>query len=218
MPPLKAFISYSIKDRKLAKQIKTCLLTYGLNVFLAHDDIEASAQWAGVILAKLKESEVFLPLLTKAFPDSRFTDQETGIAVAHGKRKLIIPLKVDLDPYGFIGAIQAQRLDADNPTLACTKIAQIIGKNPERQQRFLDGLVQMFVGSFSFEEAGRAAEILLDFDGYTAQQVRQVLLATIENNQIYQSYKANRHVRQFVELYKSEVDPELVKKARKAMT
>jgi len=136
-------ISYSIKDRKLAKQTKKCLLTYGLNVFLAHDDIEASAQWANVILAKLKESEVFLPLLTKAFRASRFTDQETGIAVAHGKRKLIIPLKVDLDPYGFIGAIQAQRLDADSPTLACTKIAKIIGKNPERQQRFLDGLLSL---------------------------------------------------------------------------
>ena len=40
MPPLKAFISYSIKDRKLAKHIKKYLLTYGLNVFLAHDDIE----------------------------------------------------------------------------------------------------------------------------------------------------------------------------------
>ncbi len=215
MPPLRTFVSYSIKDRRLAKQIKKCLLTYGLNVFLAHDDIEASAHWADVILARLKDSEVFLPLLTKAFPDSKFTDQETGIAKAHGT--LIIPLKVDLDPYGFIATIQAQRLNPDDPTLACTKIAKIIGKNAELQRRFLDGLVHMFADSFSFVEAARVAEMLLDFDGYTPQQVRQVLLATIENDQVYQSFKARRYVREFIELYKSEVDPELVKKARKAM-
>ena len=215
MPALKVFISYSIKDRKLAKQLKKCLLAYGLNVFLAHDDIEASAQWSNVILAALKESEVFLPLLTKVFPDSKFTDQETGIALAHGK--LIIPLKVDLDPHGFIGAIQAQRLNADDPTLACTKIAKIVGKNPTVQERFFDGLVQMFVDSFSFVEAGRVAEMLLDFDGYTPQHVRQVLLAIIENDQIYQSFKADRHVREFIDLHKSDVDPELVKKARKAL-
>jgi len=100
MPPLKVFVSYSIKDRRLAKQIKKGLLTYGMNVFLAHDDIEASAQWANVILATLKESDVFLPLLTEAFSTSEWTDQETGVALAH--RKLIIPLKVDRDPYGFV--------------------------------------------------------------------------------------------------------------------
>ena len=187
MPPLKAFISYSIQDRKLAKQIKKCLLIYGLNVFLAHDDIEASSQWSSVILATLKESNVFLPLLTEAFSKAEWTDQETGIAVAHGH--LIIPLKVDSDPYGFIGAIQAQKLSSENPSPACAKIAKIVGKNPELQERFFDGLVQMFADSYSFDEAGRRAEMLLDFEGYTPQQVRRVLLATVENDQIYQSFQ-----------------------------
>ena len=50
MPPVRVFISYSHKDRKLAKQVKRSLITFGVNVFLAHDDIEASAQWSSVIM------------------------------------------------------------------------------------------------------------------------------------------------------------------------
>lgn len=215
MPPLKVFISYSVTDRKLAKHVKKCLLTYGLNVFLAHDDIEASSQWSTVILTTLKESDIFLPLLTDAFTASKWTDQETGIALANGK--LIVPLKVHRDPYGFIGAIQAQKLNPEDPRPACARIAKIVGKNTKLQESFLDGLIQMFADSYSFEEAGRRAEMLLDFEGYTPQQVRQVLLATIENDQIYQSFKACRHIGDFVDLYKSEVDVELVRKARKAM-
>jgi hypothetical protein len=215
VPPLKVFVSYSIRDRKLAKQIKKGLLTYGMNVFLAHDDIEASAQWSSVILATLKESDVFLPLLTEAFSTSEWTDQETGVALAH--RKLIIPLKLDRDPYGFVGAIQAQRLNPDEPKPACTRIARIVGKNPELQERFLDGLVQMFADSYSFDEAGRRAEILLGFEGYTPQQARQILLATIENNQIHGSFKARRHVAEIIALYRADLDPQLIKKARQAM-
>ena len=86
MPPLKLFISYSHKDRKLAKQVKKCLLTFGLNVFLAHDDIEASVQWANEIVAALKESDVFPPLLTDAFSASDWTDQETGVALGRTPR------------------------------------------------------------------------------------------------------------------------------------
>jgi hypothetical protein len=40
------FVSYSKKDRKLAGEIKKCLEEYKLDVFLAHEDITASAEWA----------------------------------------------------------------------------------------------------------------------------------------------------------------------------
>ena len=74
----------------------------GLKAFLAHDDIEPTQEWEGVIIDNLKDCDVFIPLLSENFKESTWTDQETGIAVS--EEKLIIPLKIDIDPYGFIGA------------------------------------------------------------------------------------------------------------------
>src|SRR5262249_24894185 len=139
---LKAFISYSYKDRRLARRIKDCLVSYGFDVFLAHDDIEPSTEWAGEIKTRLLGADVFLPLLTDAFRESDWTDQETGMAVATDK--FVVPLKVDGDPYGFIGRFQALTVDADKPGAACTRIVRTIARNPSCRERFLDGLIRMF--------------------------------------------------------------------------
>lgn len=212
---LKAFISYSHRNRRLARQVRDCLVAYGLDVFLAHDDIEPSAEWARVIQAELRDCGVFLPVLTHEFPDSKWTDQETGMAVVTGK--LIIPLRVDIDPYGFIGSIQGLRLDPDSLAAACSNIARTIGRKPEYRERFLDGLIRMFSESGSFEEAGRYADRLLQFEGYSPQQVRRVLLATIENGQIHQSFMARRRLKEFIQEYGRDADAALVRRARAAM-
>jgi TIR domain len=160
---LKAFISYSTKDKKLAAALKDCLTEYGLDVFLAHDDIEPSAAWVQTILAELSAADVFLPLLSDNFPDSKFTDQETGVAIAGDT--LIIPLKVDIDPYGFIASIQALTLDPSRSRAACIKIARTIGQNPQRRGKFLDGLIEMFAESYSFAKAAEYASMLNEFEG-----------------------------------------------------
>ena len=212
---LKAFISYSHKDRRLARHIKDCLVSFGVDVFLAHEDIEPSAEWAREIKERLLTCHVFLPLLTRAFPQSQWTDQETGMAVA--AEKLIVPLKVDWDPYGFIGAIQALKVDPDNPAEPCQRIIRTIAKHPTCRERFLDRLIRMFSQSGTFEAAGSYAGYLLDFEGYSPQQLRRVLLAAIENDQIHNSFKARRRLSEFVEIYKRDIDPALVKKAKAAM-
>lgn len=212
---LKCFISYSSKDKKLAGRLKKCLGWYGLDVFLAHDDIEPSAAWVQTLLAELKAARVFLPLLTDNFTGSAWTDQETGIAVAG--EKLIVPLRVDIVPYGFMGSVQALTLDPDNLDTGCAKIARTIGKNPECREKFLDGLIEMFAESFSFDQAGQYATWLMHFDGYTAQQARSVLLSTLANDQIHRSFKAQEKIGEFIKAHGGDVDVQLVKKAKQAL-
>jgi hypothetical protein len=105
---LKAFISYSHHDRRLAGELKQGLVRFGLDVFLAHDDIRPAAKWVRVIAARVVACDVFLAPLTEHFAASDWTDQETGMALATDK--LIIPLKVDTNPYGFLGSIQALKV------------------------------------------------------------------------------------------------------------
>ena len=177
--------------------------------------MSSSAEWSRQIKAQLLVADIFLPLLTDNFPNSKWTDQETGMAIASDK--LIVPLKVDLNPHGFAGAIQALLLDPHNVQAACAKITKTIAKNPRLREGFLDGLIKMFSESFSFEDAAAKATLLVQFDGYTPQQVRQVLLAIVANDQIHKSFKAQRRMANFIASYGSQAEPALVKKARAAM-
>jgi len=102
---IRVFLSYSHPNRKCAGRIKAELEDYCLDVFLAYEDIAQSRQWQKIILGYLKRCDVFLPLLTKEFQSSEWADQESGIAFAGDK--LIIPLKVSIDPYGFLVMVTA---------------------------------------------------------------------------------------------------------------
>ena len=75
----------------------------------------------------------------------------------------------------------------------------------------------MFAESYSFAKAAEYASMLNEFEGYTPLQIRRVLVATIDNPQINESYGAQRALTKFIEEYGGGVDAELVKKAKKAM-
>lgn len=121
---LKAFLSYSRLDKKLAGHIKHALKECGIEAFLAHEDVEPSVEWVEEIKTELETCNIFLPILTNNFHNSDWTDQETGIAFT--RDKLIIPLKVKKDPYGFISKIQAFSLDPNAIVSSCHELVEII--------------------------------------------------------------------------------------------
>src|SRR4051812_682013 len=100
MGTVDAFLCYSHNDRFLAGCIKKTFDSYGIGAFLAHEDLLPSQEWQDEIARRLHACEVFFLLLTNSFRSSDWTDQETGIAVA--LNKIIVPIKVTLNPYGFV--------------------------------------------------------------------------------------------------------------------
>jgi len=50
---IKAFISYSSKDKKYGAAVRTALSEVNLESFLAHDDLRVSEEWKARILAEL---------------------------------------------------------------------------------------------------------------------------------------------------------------------
>ena len=121
---LRAFISYSTKDKHLAGQIKTCLEKYGLSVFLAHDDLQISDEWMDKIIEELKSCHVFIPLLTDNYKGSDWTDQEAGYALAFDKK--VCPLKGPHNPHGFIRRKQGAPVTESDVEPACKKIIKVI--------------------------------------------------------------------------------------------
>src|SRR5438093_55391 len=94
MGRVKIFICYCDQDKKIAGSLKIVLeYTLGFEVFVAHDDIEASEIWEKKIKKQLKDTDYVIPLISSNFLNSAFANQEAGMAFAWGKK--IIPIKLD---------------------------------------------------------------------------------------------------------------------------
>lgn len=206
---MKIFLSYSDLDKEIAGQIKHALEDYGLEIFLAHEDIEPLAEWVNTIRAELEACDVFVPILTENFNKSYWTGQETGIAIAHNK--LIVPLKVTVDPHGFISHLQALKMDIDGIASSCYKLTEVIASKPIFGDLFRDALIKKFGGSSSFKNAAHNTELLLLFKEYTLRQVTDIISHTIENKQINESFAAQGKLSKFIHKYKDSIDPELLR-------
>ena len=59
MPGLKVFLSYHSSDRALAGEIKLQLNLYGVDVFMAHEDIQPTEDWQTRILSEAQKDRRF---------------------------------------------------------------------------------------------------------------------------------------------------------------
>lgn len=129
---LATFLSYSNKDKVLAGQVKAALEKHGLDVFMAHEDIDVSKEWAEEIVRRLDSATLFIPLLTPNFRESQWTDQETGYAFARGC--VFLPLYTEDNlPHGLIFTVQGQKIDPSNPEDACAKLIDSLKTNSRIQ-------------------------------------------------------------------------------------
>ncbi|WP_235596800.1 toll/interleukin-1 receptor domain-containing protein [Leptospira alstonii] len=77
---MKAFISYSTVNKRVAGKIQNILDHFGILSFLAHEDIKVSSEWQTVILNELAKSDLFVALLSNEYEKSPWCVQEAGIA------------------------------------------------------------------------------------------------------------------------------------------
>jgi hypothetical protein len=171
---MKIFLSYSAEDKSLAGEIKHSLEDqFGVEAFLAHEDIKPSSEWQEVIIEELKACRVFLPILTPNFCSSPWADQETGFAVARDIP--IIPINAGAMPWGFIARYQALPLDMNNIPDSCLEIAKVIVSRPEVREEFLNAVIANWGDSQTFSRAGQMSMILRKFKSlYMSQQKNEI--------------------------------------------
>jgi TIR domain-containing protein len=198
-----AFLSHSRGGKEIAARLKLMLGVYGTHAFVAHEDIQPAKEWGSVILEQLRACDVFLPVLTADFPRSNWADQETGVAVGLGK--LVIPLKVEIDPYGFIAKYQAHRLPANPGFSTSWKLIRIMENNERLGPKVRGGLIKMFSMSMSFDDAGEKAEKLSEIDSWEPIEIEALLKVSTENSQINQSFAARRKILSMISKYKSKM-------------
>jgi len=186
---LRAFISYSTRDKKFGVVVKETLDGIGIKSFLAHNDLEVSEEWQKSIKAELKRCNIFVPLLSEAFKASDWCGQETGFYARHRQSSvLIIPLSIDkTNPYGFISHIQRHHIPptgigpqtivdaigAKWPAVAIDKLLDAVGERAH-SYRGAEALVKPLVRyyeKFSRDHAARFARMAVNNDQIWAAQL-----------------------------------------------
>lgn len=175
------FLSHVSRYKKEFSKLKEELLPLGICAFLAHEDIEPSSEWEQAIDLALRSADGLAPLLTEGFRESNWTDQETGIAVA--RNLVIVPVKYGIDPYGFVGKIQAIPAWLDRPWDGAREIAAALLKR-KSYRKVLEGMVVAVEGAKSYRDVGKAADAILKERRFTKDQLRRLFRASIENDQV----------------------------------
>jgi hypothetical protein len=99
------FLSHVSADRQLAFDLSTILFgSFGIECFVAHADIETSADWQNEIESALRIMDAMLALITTGFSASPWCNQELGWALGTGR--LVLSVLVNEPPCGFVARSQ----------------------------------------------------------------------------------------------------------------
>lgn len=198
---VRTFLSYSSEDKEVAADIQQHLRRFGFEAFLAHNDIEPSEEWQQRIISELKACQVFIPILTDNFTESAWTDQEVGFALS--RDVLIIPLNAGINPYGFIGKIQALTVAPRDIERTCVSIAEIVVRRKQFNKDIVRAIIQTFGESDSYEEAKRNSSYLLKFKHLlNTRHISQIKKLAANNEQIRRSYGAQDNLAKLMSNFK----------------
>ncbi len=92
-------------------------------------------------------------------------DQETGIAFA--SKKVMLPLKVRANPYGFIGKFQVLRA-GEKLEQTRWKIVHNLAPKPAFGEAVKNGVISAFVASRSYDEVNRLALELAKLEPFSS--------------------------------------------------
>ncbi|MBF0320330.1 MAG: toll/interleukin-1 receptor domain-containing protein [Nitrospirae bacterium] len=171
----RVFLSHQTEYRVEAAELKAKLSLFGITCFVAHEDIEPLKEWQIEIENALFSMDALIALMTSDFHDSKWTDQEVG--VAFGREVPIISIKLGSDPYGFIGKFQALSCSIEN-------VPKEIVKYLIKYEKMKDTYISSVSKCSSFKDADTLAELLPLIDSLSDIQISNLIKAFNENSQL----------------------------------
>jgi len=204
---VKVFLSHSDKDKKIASELKSKLSKHGLFVFLAHEDIDGGSDWVSKLYEEIQNSKIFIMLLTKNYHPSKYTDQETGIAI--DCKKTILPICIDdTRPYGFASSKQAIVCSLPFEDSIIEKIANISKMELVPKSSELDNLISELENSGSYTESATISAQLKKYNDFSESQLLQ-LVSALNNPQVSYSYVADAIINEIIGDNLDKVNPVL---------
>lgn len=196
------FMSHTSGKKTLVAAVKAALTPYGVDAFVAHEDIEPTTEWVSAIEVALDTCHALAAFLTEGFHESKWTDQELGFCMK--RRILILPIRVGVDPYGFISRYQALSPPATGTGqeklagLAESIVNTLVGHDLT-SQNMSEALLAQFEHSRHFSEAKRNASLLDKVPRWNADQLSRLSAAATNNYENANAFGVPDRVRQIIE-------------------
>ncbi len=196
---LRLFLSHVSAHKVPVSALKAALGDLGVSAFVAHEDIEPTAEWQVEIELAIASMHAMAALLTPEFHESPWTDQEVGMAVARGV--LVIPVRLGRDPYGFIAKRQGMRGDLGNPSRLAGEMIRILLEREETARTMREGLVVGLEAARSFAVAKTVSIIIEGAGGFSPSQLTRMEMAIAQNSQVGLSYGVPEKIRSVVAVH-----------------
>lgn len=187
------FLSHVSSHKVAVSSLKRELDVYGVSGFVAHEDIEPSLEWQAEIELALRSMHAMAALLTPDFHESKWTDQEIGMAIGQGF--LVLPVRIPLDPYGFVAKSQGLRGDLTKPAELASKIVAILLKRPRTVDAMREGLLVALELSKSFAASKAVTATIESTVGFTSDQLDRIEASIETNSQVRDSFGVPERLR-----------------------
>jgi hypothetical protein len=185
---LRLFIGHVHTHRRYASELKMWLSWYGIEGFVAHVDIEPTKEWQDVIEASLCSCHAMVALLHQGFHESKWCDQEVGFVL--GRRLVVVPVRIDLQPYGFLGSVQSLPAIGVSTQDLAYSIAKVLLRDPRTGGLLTDPMVRALCASDSFKQSNLTADLLAAHAPLiTSEHVRLIQEARKTNSQVQYAHQ-----------------------------
>lgn len=192
----RVFISHIATTREKAGGLKAELESFGLAAFVAHDDIEPTREWQDEIEAALSTMDALVAILVPGFAESKWTDQEVGVAI--GRHVPIVPLKAGLDPYGFIGKYQALSVTGKKPDVVALEVIELLSAKPPVSSKISRTLVEGLKLSSSWARSKKLMDIIEKCRDLTPEAIAELHTALEENDQVSDAWGVPERIAKIV--------------------
>lgn len=183
---LKLFLSHISTYKTAISSLKDELRIYGVSGFVAHEDIEPTKEWENEIFLALNSANALAAFLTPDFHESKWTDQEVGIALGRGM--LVIPVGLGIDPYGFMAGKQAMPGSFENIEKLTTDLINILLKYNSTSEPMHASLIVSFEKAMSFANAMKVSQIIIRTNSFTQGQLGRIQKACENNSQVAKAF------------------------------
>lgn len=183
---LKLFVSHLAAHRVEAAAIQSAFLRYGVSCFVAHNDIEPTAEWLAQIETALSTCDSLLAMFHPKFHESQWTDQEVGFAMGRGVP--IFAIHYGQAPYGFAGRFQAFVGSGKTPETLAEEVFRTLIKHKQTQRRMAEVAISMFEQSNSFAQAKSRMTYVESLVSWEPSFSTRILQASKSNGQIHSAH------------------------------
>lgn len=179
------FLSHLASFKVQTAHLQTALRKYAISSFVAHEDIEPTKEWQNEIESGLKTMDALAAILMPGFQESKWCDQEVGVAV--GRDILIIPIRKGLDPYGFIGKYQGIQAQGKTIGAVAEAIFETLVKSPKTKNKILISLSGALSNATTSEEAIEKVAILKALEWVPADILENLKQQVADNARLTES-------------------------------